>query len=282
MTELVLYLTEDELLRDPLRSQSKRHNDFNPQASQQNRHLSKTIQDNLSKKYRDEANIKFNSEGNRIQFRLTRISLRVLTKSTRNLYLLLRLFLLLLVNCWVSLEKEINSSGLLIIPPGWATVKEYESNDTADNYENEKKIRQAETMALKTIKEKQTRPQPYTARSTPEVEHIATAPAPPPAYDFSRYQQPFRASTAPRDPCSMDICHYCKQYGEETAPSTSSQPQLLHPVTRQPNSNDPVTFNNKYLYLCILAIYVHYSNNDEFISQVYFLENQIFYAHEKQ
>ncbi|VDI10309.1 Hypothetical predicted protein [Mytilus galloprovincialis] len=66
---------------------------------------------------------------------------------------------------------------------------------------------------LKTIKEKKTRPQPYTARPTPAVGSIATATAPPPAYDFSRYQQPFRTSTARREPCPMDICHYCKQYG---------------------------------------------------------------------
>ncbi|VDI56275.1 Hypothetical predicted protein [Mytilus galloprovincialis] len=91
--------------------------------------------------------------------------------------------------------------------------REYESNDIAENDEDEKKIRQAETRALKTIKEKKTRPQPYTARPTPAVGNIATATAPPPAYDFSRYQQPFRTSTARREPCPMDICHYCKQYG---------------------------------------------------------------------
>ncbi|CAC5418320.1 unnamed protein product [Mytilus coruscus] len=49
--------------------------------------------------------------------------------------------------------------------------------------------------------------------------------------------------------------------GEETAPSTSSQPQLLHPLTSQPNSNDPITVND--------------NNNDEldeFMPQVHFLE----------
>ncbi|XP_071152039.1 uncharacterized protein [Mytilus edulis] len=96
---------------------------------------------------------------------------------------------------------------------GWVTVREYESNDIAENDEDEKKIRQAETRALKTIKEKKTRPQPYTARPTPAVGSIATATAPPPAYDFSRYQEPFRTCTARREPCPMDICHYCKQYG---------------------------------------------------------------------
>ncbi|VDH90496.1 Hypothetical predicted protein [Mytilus galloprovincialis] len=123
-------------------------------------------------------------------------------------------FLLLLVIWWVNLKKgnkliriADNSTG------GWVTVREYESNDIAENDEDEKKIRQAETRALKTIKEKKTRPQPYTARPTPAVGSIATATAPPPAYDFSRYQQPFRTSTARREPCPMDICHYCKQYG---------------------------------------------------------------------
>ncbi|CAC5393908.1 unnamed protein product [Mytilus coruscus] len=109
------------------------------------------------------------------------------------------------------LGKPKERSKLIIIADnstrGGTTVKEYESNDIADNDENEKNIRQAETRALKTIKEKKTRPQSYTARPTPAVEHIATAPAPSPAYDFSRYQQPFRASTA-REPCLKDSCNY--------------------------------------------------------------------------
>lgn len=43
---------------------------------------------------------------------------------------------------------------------GWTTVREYESDDLASDSEDEKRMRQAETRALRTIKEK--RPaQPY-------------------------------------------------------------------------------------------------------------------------
>ncbi|CAG2195676.1 unnamed protein product [Mytilus edulis] len=90
MSEPVLDLNEEDLLRDPLHGQPERLNASNSQANQQNRDLVDTFglfkdyldkklvdlksdilseQDNLSKKYRDEANIKFKSEGNRIQFR---------------------------------------------------------------------------------------------------------------------------------------------------------------------------------------------------------------------
>jgi hypothetical protein len=37
---------------------------------------------------------------------------------------------------------------------GWATVREYESSDIADNEEDEKRIRQAESRELRSIKEK--------------------------------------------------------------------------------------------------------------------------------
>lgn len=235
MSEPVLDLNEEDLLRDPLHGQPERLNASNSQANQQNRDLVDTFglfkdyldkklvdlksdilseQDNLSKKYRDEANIKFKSEGNRIQFRFNENIMDGLNKIHKDLVSVASPLSSItgdLVGKLKERNKLIriadNSTG------GWATVREYESNDIAENDEDEKKIRQAETRALKTIKEKKTRPQPYTTRPTPAVGSIATATAPPPAYDFSRYQQPFRTSTARREPCPMDICHYCKQYG---------------------------------------------------------------------
>ncbi|VDI56459.1 Hypothetical predicted protein [Mytilus galloprovincialis] len=143
-----------------------------------------------------------------------RVFWMVLTKSTTILYLLL----LPLSSITGDLVGKLKERYKLIriadnSTRGWVTVKEYESNDIADNDEDEEKNGQGETRALKTIKEKQIRPQLYTASPYPAVEPIAAASALPPAYDFSRYQQPFRTSTTRRELCSMDICHYCKQYG---------------------------------------------------------------------
>ncbi|CAC5393914.1 unnamed protein product [Mytilus coruscus] len=117
----------------------------------------------------------------------------------------------------------------------------------ASKFEDEKKIREAETRALKSIKEKKIRPQPYTARPTPAVEHIATAPPPLPAYNSVVINSPF--VPAPHGPWTSVTTVSSMVTGEETAPSTSSQLQLLHPVTSHPNSNDPVTVNDKYLDL---------------------------------
>jgi hypothetical protein len=44
----------------------------------------------------------------------------------------------------------------------WATVREYESSGYAYNEEDEKRIRQAENMVLRSIKDRKVRAQPYT------------------------------------------------------------------------------------------------------------------------
>ncbi|CAG2254468.1 unnamed protein product [Mytilus edulis] len=105
MSEPVLDLNEEDLLRDPLHGQPERLNASNSQANQ-NRDLVDTFglfkdyldkklvdlksdilseQDNLSKKFRDEANIKFKSEGNRIQFRFNENILDGLNKIHKDL-----------------------------------------------------------------------------------------------------------------------------------------------------------------------------------------------------
>ncbi|CAC5421896.1 unnamed protein product [Mytilus coruscus] len=50
-------------------------------------------------------------------------------------------------------------------PAGWYTVREYESDDLASDSEDEKRLRQAESRALKTIEEKKTRGKPYSKPS---------------------------------------------------------------------------------------------------------------------
>ncbi|VDI07598.1 Hypothetical predicted protein [Mytilus galloprovincialis] len=209
MSKPVLELNEDVLLRDPLHSPSELHSASNSKANQQSDlvdtfglfkdYLDKKLvdlksdilseQENLSKKYRDEANIKFKSEGNRIQFRFNESILDGLNKIHKDL-------------------KEINSSGLLTTPLGdGLLLKNTSVMISPTMMKTRKRFVRQKLGPLKLSRRKKNRLQPYTASPTPTVEPIATASAPP-AYDFSRYQQPFRTSTARREPCSMDICHY--------------------------------------------------------------------------
>ncbi|CAG2223586.1 unnamed protein product [Mytilus edulis] len=129
MSEPVLDLNEEDLLRDPLHGQPERLNASNSQANQQNRDLVDTFglfkdyldkklvdlksdilseQDNLSKKYRDEANIKFKSEGNRIQFRFNENIMDGLNKIHKDLVSVASPFLLLLVICYECNNDELD------------------------------------------------------------------------------------------------------------------------------------------------------------------------------
>ena len=87
---------------------------------------------------------------------------------------------------------------------GWATVREYEANSIADNSDDDKKIKQADSRTVKAIKEKsKSRPRPYLVPQKPE-------PAPNPVFSesYSRrpvQQPPFRGNNARRGPCEWDM-----------------------------------------------------------------------------
>ena len=112
-------------------------------------------QDSLSKKFRDEPSIKFKSGGNRIQFKFNEgiqsgvqeIYKQLATPNTTSASLALNI---------ISKHKDRNK--LIRIADtsagGWATVRVYESSAIAENEKDDKKIRQAENRALKSIKEK--------------------------------------------------------------------------------------------------------------------------------
>ncbi|VDI03334.1 Hypothetical predicted protein [Mytilus galloprovincialis] len=95
---------------------------------------------------------------------------------------------------------------------GWATVREYEANVIASDSEDEKKIRQAESRAMRSTKDKSRRPNPYKTTSRPAP--VETAPNP---YYSNQYQRqnppPFRAGSGRREPSQHDMCHACKQFG---------------------------------------------------------------------
>ncbi|XP_055997850.1 uncharacterized protein LOC130047252 [Ostrea edulis] len=93
-------------------------------------------------------------------------------------------------------------------PAGWTTVREYESDDLASD--DEKRMRQAKSRALRALKEKR-RYQPYKKPS-------ATAPTPATSTDrrpdSTPYQQSFRGYTKQRkQPSPYDICYNCRKYG---------------------------------------------------------------------
>ena len=107
-------------------------------------------------------------------------------------------------NKWITIADT--STGV------WATVREYEASSIADNSDDDRKIKQADSREVKAIKEKSTsRPRPYPVPHKPE-----TAPNPMYAHSYSRrsVQQPsFRGSNARRRPCEWDIRFACKEYG---------------------------------------------------------------------
>lgn len=112
-------------------------------------------QKSFTKKFREDTSIKFKSEGNRIQFRFNEDIQEGLENLQRQVKHSPQFAI---VDELISKLKERNK--LIRIADnsagGWATVREYESSDIADNVEDDKKIRQAESRALRNIKEKQT------------------------------------------------------------------------------------------------------------------------------
>ncbi|CAC5421116.1 unnamed protein product [Mytilus coruscus] len=153
-------------------------------------------QDNLSCKFKEEVGIKFKKEGNNSP--TNSIVSELITKvKARNKSI-----------------RIADSSAW-----GWNTVREYESNTIADNSDDEKKIRQAESRTVKLIKERtKLRPSPYNIsnRATQIARPSETVLNPVYSQPYSRSSQPpqpFRAGYGRREPAQYDMCHQCKQFG---------------------------------------------------------------------
>ncbi|VDI36291.1 Hypothetical predicted protein [Mytilus galloprovincialis] len=120
-------------------------------------------------------------------------------------------------------------------PAGWKTVREYESDDLASDSEDEKRIRSAETRAIRSIKEKK-QPHPYrTATAT-----VSAPSAPMPNQHNVRqnnYQQPPFRTGRRREPSSQDICYNCNQLGHwrTQCPLLFSTKPGVSGTTRQQN-----------------------------------------------
>ncbi|CAC5384288.1 unnamed protein product [Mytilus coruscus] len=181
-------------------------------------------QDNLSRKFKEEVDfIKFKKEGNSIQYHFNDEILTGLHKiqkkgpsldSPTNSIVSELITKVLIKARNKSIRIADSSAG------GWTTVREYESNTTTDNSDDEKKMRQAESRAVKSIKERiKPRPPPYNIsnRATQIARPSETVPNPAYSQPYSRYSQPpqpFRAGYGRREPAQYDMCHQCKQFDQ--------------------------------------------------------------------
>ncbi|CAC5377914.1 unnamed protein product [Mytilus coruscus] len=169
-------------------------------------------QDNLSRKFKEEVGIKFKKEGNSIQYHFNDeilTGLHKIQKEGPSLDSPTNSIVSELITKVKARNKSIriadSSAG------GWTTVREYESNTIADNSDDEKKIRQAESRAVKSIKERtKPRPSPYNIsnRASQIARPAETVPNPAYSKPYSRYSQPpqpFRAGYGRREPAQYDV-----------------------------------------------------------------------------
>ena len=169
-------------------------------------------QENLSLKVKEQVNLKFKSEGNKIQFRFNEEIAADLAKLQKHCTSSVNNSLV------TDICDKLKSRNKLIriadtSAGGWATVREYEQNEIADNSDDEKRIRQAENRAIKHIKDKgKIRTTPYSRYSTPA--RSETRPNPNSNYvRSSTPQPPFRTGFARREPFPWDVCFHCKNMG---------------------------------------------------------------------
>ncbi|XP_076105713.1 uncharacterized protein LOC143074048 [Mytilus galloprovincialis] len=171
--------------------------------------------DSLATKLKKEASVKQKSEGNQIQFTFNSEVLADLHKLQKRL--MPEDFVS--INLISGLILKLNKRNKLIRIADKSPA-EYESDEIASDSDDEKRLRQAESRALKTIKEKKGRTKPYTKPS-------ATVSRPPTNTTdmyYQQYNQPFRRNSR-REATSYDMCYECHQFGHwrTNCPNRSSK-----------------------------------------------------------